>query len=136
MTFTKLPNPIPVAVATPVSKLNAVGVSQVPITWENGRPSIFSMLVVPGVSWPILFGQNHLRMTQAHTDPVELTVHFRDPALSNVGIQIHYRHFHLCPHSRCRRGKRRVISGELFQSELFWRVISKRVILASYFYAN
>ena len=81
LTFTKLPNPIPVAVATPVSKLSAVGVLQVPITWENGRPSVFSMLVVPGLSWPILFGQNHLRMTQAHTDHAELTVHFRDPAL-------------------------------------------------------
>ena len=81
LTFTKLPNPIPVAVATPVSKLSTVGVLQVPIIWENGRPSVFSMLVVPGLSWLILFGQHHFRMTQAHTDHAELTVHFRDPAL-------------------------------------------------------
>ena len=81
LTFTKLRNPIPAAVATPVSKLSVVGVLQGPITWENGRPSAFSMLVVPGLSWPILFGQNYLRMTQAHTDHAELTVHFRDPAL-------------------------------------------------------
>ena len=68
LTFTKLQSSLPVAVANPSSQFAAIGFMQVPIIWENGRPSIFSMLVVPGLAWPILFGQNHLRITKAHTD--------------------------------------------------------------------
>ena len=59
LTFTKLQSSLPVAVANPSSQLAAIGFMQVPIIWENGCPSIFSMLVVPGLAWPILFGQNH-----------------------------------------------------------------------------
>ena len=55
---------------------------QVTVIWENGRPSIFSMLVVPGLAWPILFGQNHLRKTQAHTNHAALQVYFADPQLN------------------------------------------------------
>ena len=55
---------------------------QVPIIWESGRPSIFSMLVVPGLAWPILFGQNHLRITKAHTNHAGLKVHFADPPMN------------------------------------------------------
>ena len=80
--FTKLPSPLPVAVASPPSQLQAIGAMQVPIVWENGRPSIFSMLVVPGLAWPILFGQNHLRKTQAHTNHAALQVYFADPQLN------------------------------------------------------
>ena len=47
----------------------------------NGRPSIFSMLVVPNLAWPILFGQNHLRMIEAHTDHTGLCVQFDHPSL-------------------------------------------------------
>ena len=79
LTFTKLPSPLPVAVATPSSQLQATGAMQVPIVWENGCPSIFSMLVVPGLAWPILFGQNHLRKTQAYTNHAALQVYFADP---------------------------------------------------------
>ena len=82
LTFTKLQSPLPVAVANPSSQLTATGVMQVPIIWENGRPSIFSMLVVPGLAWPILFGQNHLRKTQAHTSHAALQVYFADPQLN------------------------------------------------------
>ena len=39
------------------------------------------MLVVPGLTWPILFGQNHLRMLQADTDHAGLLVHFGHPSL-------------------------------------------------------
>ena len=102
LTFTKLHNLIPVVVATPVSKLSVVGVLQVPITFENGRPSVFSMLVVPGLLWLILLGQNHLHMTQAHTDHAELTVIQLLVSLLTVGIQIHYRHFYLHPHPQCK----------------------------------
>ena len=82
--FTKLPISLPVAVANPSSQLNTVGLMQVPIILENGRPSIFSMLVVPGLAWPILFGQNHLRITKAHTDHYRLKVHFPDPPMNFI----------------------------------------------------
>ena len=81
LTFTKLQSPLPAAVATPTSHLKAIGIMQVPVVWENGRPSIFSMLVVPHLAWPILFGQNHFRKTEAQTDHAKLTVHFADPLL-------------------------------------------------------
>ena len=82
LTFTKLQSSLPVAVANPSSQLKAIGLMEVPIIWENGRPSIFSMLVVPGLAWPILFGQNHLSKTKAHTDYSGLTVHFADPPMN------------------------------------------------------
>ena len=82
LTFTKLQSPLPVAVANTSSQLTAIGVMQVPIMWENGRPSIFSMLVVLGLAWPILFGQNHLRKTQVHTNHAALQVYFTDPQLN------------------------------------------------------
>ena len=81
LTFTKLQSPLPVAVATHTSHLKAIGIIHVPIVWENGRPSIFFMLVVPHLAWPILSGQHHLRKTQAQTDHAKLTVHFADPLL-------------------------------------------------------
>ena len=82
LTFTKLQSPLPVAVANLSSQLTAIGVMQIPIIWENGRPSIFSMLVVPGLARPILFGRNHLHKTQAHTSHAGLQVYFADPQLN------------------------------------------------------
>ena len=55
---------------------------QVPITWENGRQATFTMLVVPQLSWPILFGQNHLRQTDAHIYSKALKVHFAVPSMN------------------------------------------------------
>ena len=82
LTFTKIQSSLPVAVANPSSQLKAIGLMEVPIIWENGRPSIFSMLVVPGLAWTILFGQSHLSKTKAHTDHSGLTVHFADPPMN------------------------------------------------------
>ena len=81
MQFTKLSTPLPVSVANPHAQLKAIGNLQVPIIWKNGRASTFNMLVVPGLAWPILFGQNHLRMLQAHTDHAGLRVRFDHPSL-------------------------------------------------------
>ena len=81
MQFTKLSTPLPVSVANPHAQLKAIGNLQVPIIWENGRASTFNMLVVPGLAWPILFGQNHFRMLQAHTDHAGLRVPFDHPSL-------------------------------------------------------
>ena len=79
--YKKLATPLPVSVASPDSQLQAVGIMQIPITWENGICSTFSMLVVPGLSWPILFGQNHLHQTKAITDHDGLIVHFNHPSM-------------------------------------------------------
>ena len=40
----------------------------VPISWNNERETILSMLVVPQLAWPILFGENHLPATKALVD--------------------------------------------------------------------
>ena len=39
------------------------------------------MFVVPHLAWPLLFGQNHLRIIQAHTDHAGLKVRFDHPSL-------------------------------------------------------
>ena len=80
--FTKLVTPLPVAVATPDPQLMAIGMLQVPIVWETGKLCTFSMLVVPKLVWPILFGQNHLDMIGAQTDHTKRTVKFTDPDLN------------------------------------------------------
>ena len=54
---------------------------QIPVTWENGICSTFSMLVVPSLTWLILFGQNHLRRTKAITDHNGLKVTFNNPSM-------------------------------------------------------
>ena len=80
--FTKLEQSIPVSVAGPNSSLRAVGILQVPIVWETGKSAIFTMLVVPNLTWPILFGQNHLRKTDAHIYSKDLRVFFAHPDLN------------------------------------------------------
>ena len=54
-TFTKLQSPLPVAVATPTSHLKAIGIMQVPIVWENGRPSIFFYACGPSLGLANIF---------------------------------------------------------------------------------
>ena len=39
------------------------------------------MLLVPDLSWPVPFGENHLRMTDAHIKSRDLTVYFTDKQL-------------------------------------------------------
>ena len=80
--FTKLEQPIPVSVAGPNSSLRAFGVLQVPIVWESGQSALFTMVVDPNLTWPILFGQNHLRKTDARIYSKDLRVCFADPALN------------------------------------------------------
>ena len=75
-------NPIPVAVATSAIQLQAIAVLQVPVTLENGQSSIFSILVVPNLAWPTLFGQNHLSQTEAVTDDANYRARFNHQALN------------------------------------------------------
>ena len=55
---------------------------EIPIQWNNGKETTFQMLVVPGLSWPILFGEDHLHSTQAMVDHADPRIHFRPPSMS------------------------------------------------------
>ena len=55
---------------------------KIPIQWSNGRKTTFQMLVVPRLSWSILFGENHLHSTQPLVDHGEPSILFRHPSMS------------------------------------------------------
>ena len=55
---------------------------EIPIQWRNDRETTFQMLVVPRLSWPILFGENHLHSTQALVDHGDPSILFRHPSMS------------------------------------------------------
>ena len=80
--FQSLEKPVAVSVADAKSQLKAVGTMEIPIQWSNGKETTFQMLVVPGLSWPILFGENHLHSTQALVDHAKPSIHFRHPSMS------------------------------------------------------
>ena len=80
--FQSLEKPVAVSVADAKSQLKAVGTMEIPIQWSNGKETTFQMLVVPGLSWPILFGENHLHSTQALVDHATPSIHFRHPSMS------------------------------------------------------
>ena len=77
-----LEKPVAVSVADSESQLQAIGTMEIPIQWSNGKETSFQMLVVPGLSRPILFGENHLHVTQALVDHAEPSIHFRHPSMS------------------------------------------------------
>ena len=62
----KLPSPIPIHVANKDAVLQGVGTHNVRIDWVPGKYSVHTMLVVPKLSFPVLFGNNHLELC----DPV------------------------------------------------------------------
>ena len=80
--YQSLENPIAVSVADSQSRLKAIGTMEIPIQWNNGKQITFQMLVVPGLSWPVLFGENHLHATQALVDHAEPSIHVRHPSIS------------------------------------------------------
>ena len=55
---------------------------EIPLQWSNGRETTFQMFVVPRLSWPIIFGENHLHTTQALVDHGEPSILFRHPSMS------------------------------------------------------
>ena len=77
----KLEQPIPVSVADNDSVLNGIPLQDVPIRWGPGKASLHSMLVVPNLSWNILFGNNHLEATHADTNHKACTVTFNHPQI-------------------------------------------------------
>ena len=50
--------------------------------WLPNKETIHVALVVPNMSWPLLFGENHLAATQALSDHSNKTVTFRHPAMN------------------------------------------------------
>lgn len=64
------------------ASLKAVAVQEVPITWLPQKETTHVALVVPNMSWPLLFGENHLSATQALTDHSNKTVTFRHPSMN------------------------------------------------------
>ncbi|KAL9984580.1 hypothetical protein ACROYT_G006890 [Oculina patagonica] len=82
LNYKKLEKPIPVQMADTSASLTAVAVQEVPITWLPNKETIHVALVVPNMSWPLLFGENHLAATQALSDHSNKTVTFRHPAMN------------------------------------------------------
>ena len=51
------------------------------IDWGPGKYSVHTMLVVPKLSFPVLFGNNHLESCDAVVSHKECIVHFRHPVM-------------------------------------------------------
>ena len=82
---------ISVTAAVPKSNLTAVATMEIPITWETITGTVFTMLVIPGLVWPILFVENHLYITQALVDHHVPAVTFRNTSsyMSIAPLTIH-----------------------------------------------
>ena len=57
---------------------------QIPIHWGPGPESVFKMLVVSNLTWPILVGESHLHQTDALVDHCKKQAHFRHPNVNFV----------------------------------------------------
>ncbi|KAJ7378900.1 hypothetical protein OS493_019591 [Desmophyllum pertusum] len=82
LNYKKLDKHIPVQMANTSTSLKAVAVQEVPIMWLPDKETVHVALVVPNMSWPLLFGENHLAATQALSDHSNKTVTFRHPAMN------------------------------------------------------
>ena len=58
--WVKLPSPIPIHIDNEDVGLQGIGMQDVCIDWGPGKFSIHTMLVVPKLSFPVLFWNNHL----------------------------------------------------------------------------
>ena len=79
--WVKLPSPVAIHVANKYAGLQGVGMQDVRIDWRPGKYSVHTMLVVPKLSFPVLFGNNHLESCDAVVSHKERIVHFRHPAM-------------------------------------------------------
>ena len=79
--WVKLPSPIPIHVANDDAGLQGIGMQDVRIDWGPGKFSIHTMLVVPKLSFPVLFGNNHLELCDAVVSHKDRVVHFRYPKM-------------------------------------------------------
>ena len=78
--YCPLGEPISVTAANPKSNLKALATMEIPITWETKSETVFTMLVVPGLVWP-MFGENQLHATQALVDHYAPSITFRHPSM-------------------------------------------------------
>lgn len=67
--------PISVTAADPKSNSKALA------SLDTNTETVFTMLVVPGLVWPILFGENHLHATLTLVDHSAPAVAFRHPSM-------------------------------------------------------
>ena len=65
----------------PKSNLEAVATMEILITLETKTETVFTMLVVPGLVWPMLFGENHLHAIQALVDHHVPSITFQHPSV-------------------------------------------------------
>ena len=79
--WVKLPSPIPIHVVNQEAGLQGVSMQDVHVEWGPGKHSVHTMLVVPKLSFPALFGNNHLESCDAVVSHKERIVHFRHPAM-------------------------------------------------------
>ena len=56
----------------------------IPVHWDPGDESVFKMLVVPNLKWPILFGVSHIHQTDASVKHGKKQVHFRHPNMNFI----------------------------------------------------
>ena len=80
--YKKLEQLIPLQMADTSASLSAVAFQEVPITWLPNEEIVYVALVVSNMSWPLLFGENHLPATHALSDHREKTVTIRHPAMN------------------------------------------------------
>ena len=79
--YCPLEEPISVPAADPKFNLKAVATMEIPIIWETKTETLFTMLVVPGLVWAMLFVENHLHATQALVDHFVPSITFRHPSM-------------------------------------------------------
>jgi len=76
LNYKQLEKPIAVQMADTSASLTAVAVQEVPIMWLPNKEMLHVALVLPNMSWPLLFSENHLAATQALSDHSSDTVTF------------------------------------------------------------
>lgn len=73
----QLPSNIPWAFIAENKVYRPTQVVQVPVTWTNGHSSSFAMLVVPGLPFKVIFGDNHLQKTESDLDLTKNSIYFK-----------------------------------------------------------
>ena len=79
--YCPLEEPISVTAVDPKSNLKAVVTLEIPIMWETKTRTVYTMIVVPRLVEPMLFGENHLHATQALVDHYAPSITFRHPSM-------------------------------------------------------
>ena len=84
LNYEALANSIPLSAASPQVKLQVVVIMQIPIHWSPRAENVFKMLVVPNLTWPVLFGESPLNQTAVLVDHGKKQVHFCHPDINFI----------------------------------------------------